>query len=317
MDELRALIRSHRPNNAAAYSLRGNAGRFPRSGGWTFDPFVPPICPAGSYTLAFLASEAHNVPLPPAMHEMAHPIIQLPDMSKTALVKSKERAVVIKEDPLVRLDHIVETPLKWAWAETGWQQRGQRVIQRRRMACSRRATSASVQWTGSLVRELSALREGLGAALRDVLICTRRFFWRGFGSLHAIGERLLFALILCALLYQESVRERAQRQVMMQPIPRATLEVIQTHLRFHLLVVALDAPAQLGEVHKTLKRSRLGQRTEPVMRGEFLLRRPLPNQPLLRFRSHSFAVSSRGLHAHRGEQSPSLGSVSVSPRHFG
>jgi hypothetical protein len=32
---------------------------------------------------------------------MSHPIIQVPEMSETALVKSKERAVVVKEDPLL------------------------------------------------------------------------------------------------------------------------------------------------------------------------------------------------------------------------
>ena len=101
MDDLRALIRSHRPNNAAAYYLQGNAGRFPKTGGWTLDPFVSPVCPAGTYTLAFLASEAHNVPLPPAVQGMAHPVIQVPEMSETALVKSKDRGVVVKEDPLL------------------------------------------------------------------------------------------------------------------------------------------------------------------------------------------------------------------------
>ncbi len=84
MDALRALIRSHRPNSAAAYYLQGHAGRYPKTGGWALDPFVPPVCPSGSYTLAFLASETHNVPLPPAMHGMAHPVIQVPEQAKLA-----------------------------------------------------------------------------------------------------------------------------------------------------------------------------------------------------------------------------------------
>jgi hypothetical protein len=104
MEDLRALatlIRSHRPHGANAYYLQNNAGRYPKSGGWALDPFVPPVCTAGSYSVAFLSSEAHNVPLPPAVHGMSHPIIQVPEMSETALVKSKERAVVVKEDPLL------------------------------------------------------------------------------------------------------------------------------------------------------------------------------------------------------------------------
>ena len=98
---LATLIRSHRPHGANAYYLQNDVGRYPKSGGWALDPFVPPVCPAGSYSLAFLPSDAHNVPLPPQMPGMAHPVIQVPEMSDTALVRSKERAVVAKEDPLL------------------------------------------------------------------------------------------------------------------------------------------------------------------------------------------------------------------------
>ena len=104
MDDSRALatlIRSHRPHGANAYYLQNDVGRYPKSGGWALDPFVPPVCPAGSYSLAFLPSDAHNVPLPPQVPGTAHPVIQVPEMSDTALVRSKERAVVAKEDPLL------------------------------------------------------------------------------------------------------------------------------------------------------------------------------------------------------------------------
>lgn len=88
------LIRSHRPAGARAYFLRNTNGRFPMTGGFSLEPFRPPTCPAGSYSLGFLEDVASNEPLLPAVVGFGYPVIPVPAMDAsgteaTALVKQE------------------------------------------------------------------------------------------------------------------------------------------------------------------------------------------------------------------------------------
>lgn len=117
MDETRGLadlIRSHRPAGSRAYYLQNSNGRFPVSGGYSLEPFKPPVCPAGSYSVCFLEDTSSNRALSPAVAGFGFPIIPVPacdgSVENTALAK-KETATVgtaaKQPDPLLtHPDHI-------------------------------------------------------------------------------------------------------------------------------------------------------------------------------------------------------------------
>ena len=52
----------------------------------------------------------------------------------------------------------------------------------------------------------------------------------------------------------------AEHGVVVEAAPGPSFEVIQAELALHLLVVALDAPAKLGETHEFAERSRRRKR---------------------------------------------------------
>src|SRR5438132_9049654 len=66
----------------------------------------------------------------------------------------------------------------------------------------------------------------------------------------------------------------------METAPRAALEVIEPHLALEILVVAFDAPAELGDAHQLLERHVRRQRGEVEPRL-VVARLPLAEQPLL------------------------------------
>src|SRR3972149_4946901 len=70
--------------------------------------------------------------------------------------------------------------------------------------------------------------------------------------------------------------------MMMEPPPPAALEMIEPELVLELLIVALDAPAQLGEPNEVGDRRRRRQRRQPILRGLRFASRPMDQQPLLR-----------------------------------
>ena len=80
---------------------------------------------------------------------------------------------------------------------------------------------------------------------------------------------------------QEGVGGDAQRGEVMKAAPAAALEVAEAELLFELLVVALDAPAQLGHAHQLLQRGGGGQGTQEVSGRFGFATRPLDQQPLL------------------------------------
>src|SRR6266702_9007100 len=71
------------------------------------------------------------------------------------------------------------------------------------------------------------------------------------------GNRLLFG-------DQESVRRNAQRGMMVEPAPSATLIVIEPDFLLELLVVAFDAPAHFSEIDQAVERRILRKVRKPV-----------------------------------------------------
>ena len=63
-----------------------------------------------------------------------------------------------------------------------------------------------------------------------------------------------FFWIRQALGQQECISDDAQRSVMMKSAPATTFEVVESEFLFEFLIVALDAPAQLGHPHQLPER---------------------------------------------------------------
>src|SRR3954466_1222837 len=81
----------------------------------------------------------------------------------------------------------------------------------------------------------------------------------------------------------------------MEPAPAAPLIMPQSEFLLELLVVALDAPAQLGQRDEAVEGDVLGKGGEPVFRRPLLLRRPLDQQPFLRAGFAKMIVAMRVL----------------------
>src|SRR5260221_2862387 len=82
---------------------------------------------------------------------------------------------------------------------------------------------------------------------------------------------------------------------MMEAAPATAFVMPETKLLFEVLIVALDAPAQLGEIDEAREADVLGQGGEPVL-GRLRLRlRPLDQQPL--FGAYAGRVVTRGTHS--------------------
>jgi hypothetical protein len=57
---------------------------------------------------------------------------------------------------------------------------------------------------------------------------------------------------------EETVCDCAERSVMMKSSPGSPFVVVEAELLLELLIVALDAPAKLGQVHESLERRCVG-----------------------------------------------------------
>jgi hypothetical protein len=82
---------------------------------------------------------------------------------------------------------------------------------------------------------------------------------------------------------QETVGGDAHDGVMVKASPSASFEMPEADLLLEFLIVALDAPAQLGGVDQIAKRNASLQGREPIFGGLFLALGPLNQQPLLRW----------------------------------
>src|SRR3954467_8631217 len=80
----------------------------------------------------------------------------------------------------------------------------------------------------------------------------------------------------------EAIGCDAKRGVMVEAAPAAALEVPEPQFLLELLVVAFDAPPELGKFDQALEADVLRQREEPVLGGLLLSFRPLDKEPFLR-----------------------------------
>src|SRR5260370_11343702 len=80
---------------------------------------------------------------------------------------------------------------------------------------------------------------------------------------------------------QESVSRDAQRGVVVEASPTSPFEVSKPELLFQLLIIALDAPAQLGQIDQAFEGDVCGQRREPIFGRLLLAFGPFDQQPFL------------------------------------
>src|SRR3954462_4972592 len=83
---------------------------------------------------------------------------------------------------------------------------------------------------------------------------------------------------------------------MVEAAPAAALEVPEPQFLLELLVVAFDAPPELGTFDQALEADVLRQRREPVFGGLLLSFRPLDQEPFLRARFAQPVVAMSGSH---------------------
>src|SRR3954451_18382740 len=95
---------------------------------------------------------------------------------------------------------------------------------------------------------------------------------------------------------QEAIGCDAKRGVMVEAAPAAALEVPEPEFLLELLVVAFDAPPELGKFDQALEADLLRQRREPVFGGLLLSFRPLDQEPFLRARFAQPVVAMSGSH---------------------
>src|SRR3954449_6619208 len=93
--------------------------------------------------------------------------------------------------------------------------------------------------------------------------------------------------------------------MMVETAPAAPLVVSKPEFLLELLVVALNAPPELGEFDQAREADLLWQRREPVLGGLPLAFRPLDQEPFLRARLVQPVIAMSGSHPHpceaRGE----------------
>src|SRR3954453_15125943 len=102
-------------------------------------------------------------------------------------------------------------------------------------------------------------------------------------------------------LNQEAVGCDAKRSVVMETAPAAPLIVPQSEFLLKLLVVAFDAPPELGKFDQAHEADVLRQGREPVLGGLLLAFRPLDQEPFLRARFAQPVVAMSGSHPHPRE----------------
>src|SRR3972149_2501058 len=103
--------------------------------------------------------------------------------------------------------------------------------------------------------------------------------------------------------------------MMMEASPPPALEMVEPELILELLIVALDAPAQLGEADEISEGRRLRQGREPILRGLRVAPRPLDQQPLFRPGLRTLLIAMGGPHAPPREAGPHRAARPFTPRH--
>ena len=88
---------------------------------------------------------------------------------------------------------------------------------------------------------------------------------------------------------------------MMKASPTSALVMIKPDLLLQFEIVALDPPAELGQIDQTLERDVGWQRGKPVVIRLGLAVRPLDQQPLLTCRLAPLGVAMRRAHPQAGK----------------
>ena len=122
-----------------------------------------------------------------------------------------------------------------------------------------------------------------GGAAGSVTVGNGKFFEPPGGTSSTGGNRL-------PLGDQEAVGRDAQRRMVMKAAPSAAFKMAQPNLLLELLIIALDAPAQFGDVDQVIEGYRVWERREPVFGRLGLALRPLYQQPFRRMRLTSLFV---------------------------
>src|SRR6266704_4765990 len=84
----------------------------------------------------------------------------------------------------------------------------------------------------------------------------------------------------------------------MEAAPSAAFEMSEPDLLLELLIVALDAPTQLGEVDQRVESDVFRKRREPVFGRLVLVLWPLDQQPFLRPAFGEIVIAMRGPDPH-------------------
>src|SRR5437588_4935157 len=88
---------------------------------------------------------------------------------------------------------------------------------------------------------------------------------------------------------------------MMEAAPATPFEMSEPDCLLEFLIVALDAPAQLGAVDQTMEGNVLRKRREPVLGRLLLALGPLDQQPFFRAALAAFEIAPRGPNPHTGK----------------
>src|SRR5690242_11737639 len=105
--------------------------------------------------------------------------------------------------------------------------------------------------------------------------------------------------------------------MMVETAPAAALVVPQPEFLLELLVIAFDAPPELGEFDQAREADLLRQGREPVLGGLLLTFRPLDQEPFLRARFAQPVVAMSGAHAHPCEARSEPVSDALAPGDLG
>ena len=134
-------------------------------------------------------------------------------------------------------------------------------------------------------------------------------FWpdRGAAGSWTIGKARFLALRggrggkSRSLADEESISGDAQRRVVVETAPSSTFEMREPQFALEFLVVALDPPAQFGDVDEFGERRVLRQGREPIFGRRRLALRPFDEQPLDAARLASCVILAGRAHTHGRE----------------
>ena len=87
----------------------------------------------------------------------------------------------------------------------------------------------------------------------------------------------------------------------MKTTPSAPLEMAEPDLLLELLIIALDAPAQFGDVDEATESDVVWQGREPVFGGLVLALGPFDQQPFFRPRFSQPIIAMRGANTYASE----------------